>query len=183
MLPRRIFFTLALALAASLAAGAALPRGWPLPDLELPGPANTTISLRQYRGKPLIIALISTNCEHCVTTIQRLTEFYKEFHPRGLEILAGVADDDPPRTVPPFIARYRPGFAFSYITPDSFQKMANITPELRPFVPTLLFVDSRGMVRVRYFGNDPAVATGKLDATLRDLANQLLSERGAAKKK
>ncbi|MDP9113600.1 MAG: hypothetical protein M3O20_07960, partial [Acidobacteriota bacterium] len=55
-------------------------------------------------------------------------------------------------------------------------KLANIGPKDRPFVPILMFVDAKGLVRVQMFGNDPLLE--KPERILRDTVRELMKEPG-----
>ena len=61
-------------------------------------------------------------------------------------------------------------------------KLANLGPKDRPFVPIMLFVDAKGVVRVQMFGNDPLMK--KPEGIIRSTIRELLKEPGitAAKK-
>ena len=58
---RRVVFLLAL----SVMAYAGLPPGRPLPDVPISGAGGKKLDLKTYRGKALVVALISTTCDHC----------------------------------------------------------------------------------------------------------------------
>jgi thiol-disulfide isomerase/thioredoxin len=158
---------------------AALPPGpgRALPDVQIPAPGNTKIDLKQYRGKPLILALISAGCPHCVKTIEIMTQVNKEMKGRGLQMIAAAADSGDAAGVSSFVARYRPGFPVGYIDPPIFMKLANIGKDVRPTVPTMLFVDAKGMIRVQYFGDHPDMTNP--EPTIRRLAEDLLKDAGA----
>ena len=147
MLKRGSFLFCTFVLTASLASYAALPPGRPLPDVPMEGPGNTTVNAREYRNKIVVLAILSTTCQHCITTAEILTRVQKEFGPRGVQVIGAIADDNPKATVPPFVARYRINFPVGFVYPDSIQKLANLPPAMRPYVPILLFVDGKGMVR------------------------------------
>jgi thiol-disulfide isomerase/thioredoxin len=66
----------------------------PAPDFSLPEPARgTTISLSDFRGKPLLVAFI---CNHCpfVKHIQNVfADFAKEYQSKGLGVVAINSND------------------------------------------------------------------------------------------
>jgi len=70
---------------------------WPLPldqaDLE-----NKAVSLDGYQGKALLIDFWAIWCPPCRTELPNLVEIYKEYNPKGLEIVSislDYADDTP----------------------------------------------------------------------------------------
>src|SRR5215467_11078354 len=99
------FLALAFCLA-TLAQAANVP--FPLPDVPIneagegpqvvggriimPKPSGKQIDLKKYRGKPLIVAMISMSCGHCVTAIQYLIQIQDKYKDKGLQVV-GVAGD------------------------------------------------------------------------------------------
>jgi peroxiredoxin len=125
----------------------------PLPDVQLPAPGNKTINLRQYRGKVLTVVMISTKCPECIETVGMLNRLQSELGPKGLQVIGLAANTNKPEDVTAFIARYRPAYPFGWIDPPTFMKIAGLTPDIRPTVPTFVFVDRKGTVQAQFFGN------------------------------
>ena len=75
-----------------------------------------------------------------------------------------------------FAKAHKLNFPLGYLNKAEIIKLANITPQDRPFVPIMLFVDPRGMVRVQLFGNDPLMM--KPEAIIRSTIRELLREPG-----
>src|SRR4051812_37233988 len=72
--------------------GASTPR--PLADVTVPTSDGKKIRLNQYRGKAMVIALISLTCEHCANSLKLLDQLQKEYAPRGLQVFAIAGDDN-----------------------------------------------------------------------------------------
>src|SRR5215467_4072522 len=53
----------------------------------MPKPTGKTIDLKKYRGKPLIVAMISIGCGHCVTSIQYLMQLKDTYKDQGLQVV------------------------------------------------------------------------------------------------
>jgi hypothetical protein len=147
--------TLVLCLCLGSLAPAALPPGFPLADIPISAPpGKPKIDLKQYRGKAVILVMISLTCGHCVNAVQVLNDIQKEYGPRGLQVV-GVAGGKTANTnVGGWSSHFAPDVPFGYLEKDDFLKLAGLPPDARPFVPVLLFVDPKGMVRLRLFGND-----------------------------
>ena len=128
------------------------------PEIAVPGKTieknEKKIDLKQYRGKALVVVMISTTCKHCITAVQFLTEMQKQYGAQGLQVVGLAGDPNAEAAVPAFVEQFHPNFPFGYLAKDPFLKLANLPSDGRPFVPVVLFVDPKGMVRNRMFGND-----------------------------
>jgi thiol-disulfide isomerase/thioredoxin len=139
------------------------------------------IDLKQYRGKALVVVMISTTCKHCITAIQFLTEMQKQYGAQGLQVVGLAGDPNANDAVLAFIEVYHPNFPFGYLQQDAFLKLAHLPTDGRPFVPVVLFVDPKGMVRNRLFGND--VQMKNTEKALQDGIKELLAQSAPLMKK
>ena len=147
--------TLVLCLCLGSLAPAALPPGFPLADVPISASVGKTkIDLKQYRGKPMILLMTSLTCGHCVNAAQVLNEIQKEYRPRGLQVVGVAGGKGASTQVAGWSAHFAPEFPYGYLEKDDFLKLAGLPPDARPFVPVVLFIDPKGMVRLRLFGND-----------------------------
>ena len=120
----------------------------------MPKPSSATIDLKKYRGKAVILAMISMTCGHCVNAVQYLIELQKEYGPQGLQVVGVAGDQHADKDLPLWLQRFRPNFPFGYLAQAPFLKLAGLPSDGRPFAPVILFVDPEGVVRDRKFGND-----------------------------
>jgi peroxiredoxin len=167
---RRVFLFLALIPAAH----AALPFGHPLPDVLISLDGGKKLNLRQYRGKALVVAMISTTCSHCVEVVGILNRIQQEGAAHGLQVVAVSGDEYGLGAIRPFISRYRPDFPVGYVDKPGFIKLANLRPDARPFVPILMFVDPKGQVRQQFYGDQAQMRTP--EPTIRSTLNELIKE-------
>ncbi|HEV2202094.1 MAG TPA: TlpA disulfide reductase family protein [Bryobacteraceae bacterium] len=136
-------------------APAALPPGFPLADVPIStAPGKPKIDLKRYRGKPVILLMISLTCGHCVNAAQVMNDIQKEYRPRGLQVVGVAGGTNANTNAGGWGAHFAPEFPFGYLEKDDFLKLAGLPPDARPFVPVVLFIDPQGMVRLRLFGND-----------------------------
>jgi thiol-disulfide isomerase/thioredoxin len=163
-----------LLLALIPAAYAALHPGRPLADVPISLEGGKKLNLRQYRGKALVVAMISTTCSHCIEVVEILNRFQKEGAAHGLQVVAVSGDEYGLGAVRPFVSRYRPDFPVGYVDKPGFIKLANLRPDARPFVPILMFVDPKGQVRQQYYGDDPPMKTP--EPSIRSILNELMKE-------
>jgi hypothetical protein len=175
---RRVVFLLAL----TVTVYAGLPPGRNLPDVPVSQLGGKKLDLKQYRGKALVLAIISTTCKDCGEVVDLLKQIQTEQGPHGLQVVVAAGDPHAENVLAPFIAVHKPNFPLGYLDRPAIIKVANIGPKDRPFVPIMLFVDARGAVRVQMFGNDPLMQ--KPEGIIRSTIRELLKEPGitAAKK-
>lgn len=165
---RRVLLFLALIPSAY----AALQSGFPLPDVPISLDGAKKLNLRQYRGKVLVVAMISTTCKHCVEVVNILNRFQREGAAHGVQVVAVAGDDFGLPAVRSFVARYRPAFPVGYLDKEGFIKLANLRPNARPFVPIVMFVDSKGQVRQQYFGDQSDMR--QPEPAIRSTLNELM---------
>jgi hypothetical protein len=167
----------ALFLSLTVLAYAALPPGgYPLPDVPISQLIGAKIDLKKYRGKALVVALISTTCEDCGLTVDLLNTLQEENRSRGLQVVVAAGDENAAANLFSFEKQHRPKFPLGYLDQSSFIKLASLLPTEHPFVPILMFVDPKGMVRVKIKGDDPLMK--KRDLTIRSTIRELLKEPG-----
>ena len=80
----------------------------PLWALQVARPEGGQIALASLRGKPLLINFWATWCAPCLREMPEIDRFYREFGPRGWQVL-GLAIDGP-TPVREFLARVKIGF-------------------------------------------------------------------------
>ena len=131
---------------------AATPR--PMVDMSIPVPNGKPIPLKSYRGKVLLVAVISTDCGPCIASVEILNRAQKDFGPQGFQVVAAAGDPNAQYMLTPFVARYRPTFPMGYLTEEQIRKIGDIGPKDRPFVPIFIFIDRQGIVRQQVFGDN-----------------------------
>ncbi|MDO9106806.1 MAG: TlpA disulfide reductase family protein [Methylovulum sp.] len=57
------------------------------------------IALKNLRGKPVLLTFWATDCPSCIKEIPDLIALYRQYHTRGLEIIAVTMYYDPPSHV------------------------------------------------------------------------------------
>src|ERR1051325_7230456 len=155
----------------------ATPR--PLADDPIQTADIRKIDLKQYRGKVVLLALISTECIHCVQSIEIL------LGPRGFQVISAAIEENAAYKIGAFASRYRPAFPLGYLDREGAIKIADIPKDMRPFVPILMFIDRKGTVRYQFHGDHQVMRQEKQEEqTIRGIAGRLLiegSEKSAPK--
>jgi glutathione peroxidase-family protein len=131
--------------------GASTPR--PLADVTVPTSNGKKIRLNQYRGKVMVVALISTTCNHCATSLLMLSTLQKEYGPRGFQALAIAANDDAAKSLGN-VEGLQLGFPVGYLDQNTTMQVFDFKREDHPFVPLYIFVDKKGNVRFQYTAQD-----------------------------
>jgi glutathione peroxidase-family protein len=134
-----------------VAQGASTPR--PVADVTIPVAEGKPVKVSQYRGKVMVIALISTTCGHCIGSLQMLGKLQKEFGPQGFQVL-GVAADDNAQSGIVGLAKLQTGIPLGYLDQNTTMQLVDFNRNEHPFVPIYMFVDRKGTVRFQYGGKD-----------------------------
>jgi thiol-disulfide isomerase/thioredoxin len=147
MLRRCVFFMILLSVGF-----ARTPR--PLADIPIQTPDRKGINLKKFRGKVVLLAIISSECDACIKTLDLMTRLEKSYGQRGFQAVAALGDENAPFLLNPFIQRYRPSYPVGFLTKDQIIKITDIPPDMRPYVPISLFIDPEGVVRYQFLGNE-----------------------------
>jgi len=117
------------------------------PDFALPDLNSTPVKLSDYRGrKAVFLNFWASWCPTCQEEMPTMEALYRQFHPRGLEILA-VSIYDERADVATFMNAH--GITFlALLDPDA--KVA-IRYQVTA-IPTHYFIDKTGVIRSREVG-------------------------------
>ncbi len=69
------------------------------PDVTFKTITNQSFSLQQLKGRPVIITFWATDCRSCIAEIPHWKQLYRQYHDKGLEIIAVAMYYDPPNRV------------------------------------------------------------------------------------
>jgi peroxiredoxin len=151
-MPPRVLLCVLAALFTLAPAHAREPR--PAAQIPIPLPDGKKITLQQYRGKVVLLAIFSIMCPDCIENVEMLNRVQKDLGPKGFQAIGGAGDEDAQYTVSGFVQRYKIAFPVGYLTKDQMIALADIAPNRRPVAPIFLFIDKRGIVRFQYYGDD-----------------------------
>jgi peroxiredoxin len=139
----------------ALVAFARTPR--PIADMPIPAPGGKQILLKQYRGKVVLLALITTTCAPCIHSVDLFNKLQREFGPQGFQVVAAAVNLTAKDDAGPFAERYKTTFPVGYLDKPGMMRIADVSGDQKPFVPILMFIDRVGVVHFQYFGNDPVM--------------------------
>jgi thiol-disulfide isomerase/thioredoxin len=151
---------------------AATPR--PLADMAIPVPNGKAINLKAYRGKVLLVAVISTDCGPCIASIDILNRIQKDFGAQAFQVVVAAGDMNAQYLLQPFIQRYRPIFPMGYLSTDQIIQLGAFSKEDHPFAPIFLFVDRKGVVRQQLSGDSAFFKTE--EASTRRMVQDMLKQ-------
>jgi len=117
--------------------------------LQLDRPEGGTLTLADFRGKPLLLNFWATWCPPCVREMPALDRFHQAFGPKGWQVV-GLAIDGP-TPVRQFLARVKVGFPIGLAGLDGtglVQRLGNPAGGL----PFSVLIDARGQVMQRKLG-------------------------------
>jgi hypothetical protein len=151
--PKQAALVAAILLSAA-AVFAVTPR--PMADLPIPMVNSKPLDLKQFRGKWVLMAVISQECPACIASIDILNRAQKDFGPRGLQVVAAIGDPNAQYSLVPFAQRYRPIFPLGYVNQDQIVRLGDFDKAApHAFVPIFIFIDRKGVVREQVSGNEP----------------------------
>ena len=110
------------------------------------------VSLRDYRGKPVVLNFWATWCVPCNAEMPMFVEAEKEYAPRGVIFVAASLDDRTTRPkIPDFIEKFKIGFPVW--TGASTLDMDDL--KLGNALPATAFLDPDGRIVARVLGQVP----------------------------
>jgi peroxiredoxin len=163
-----------MALAASIfaaqGAGPQIPRKAPEFVFQLKdAPAQL---LSTYKGKTIVLAFLYTTCSHCQKTAGVLAQVQKEYEAKGVQVLAAVFDDGAANRVLEFHKSLGLNFPVGVSDTRTVLEYLQVPVTDPYFVPILVFIDKRGMIRSQYIGDENFL--GKQEANIRAEIDKLL---------
>jgi cytochrome c biogenesis protein CcmG, thiol:disulfide interchange protein DsbE len=139
---------------------AAPQKGFLAPDFTLETPEGDTITLSDYRGKPVLVLLWTSWCTICKATMPGLEPVYQAYAPLGFELLAVdmTAQDKLSDAI-----SYFEGQNYSY--PMLIDQNGTVARDYQMnALPTSILVGPDGIILDVVFGSD--LSSGYLQAQL-----------------
>ena len=128
---------------------AAVAKDPPKADLTLKDSTGQKVSLRDLRGKNVVLNFWATWCVPCNDEMPMIVEMEKEYRARGVVFIAASLDDSKTRSqIPAFVSKYQIGFPVWYgATGDDLAKL-----NMGEAVPGTAFIDQEGRIVARVLG-------------------------------
>jgi thiol-disulfide isomerase/thioredoxin len=110
--------------------------------------------LSSFRGKVAMVAFLNTGCTHCQHFAQELSQFQKEYGPKGVQVVAAVFDNGAKAGLQSFRDQFVRGFPVGYSDEKTVLAWLGQPVEEGYFVPIVVFVNRRGMIESQHLGDD-----------------------------
>lgn len=143
-----------LSLAAMLDA-ATTPR--PVADVSMVVSNGQRVRFADGKGKARVIALVSTTCAHCEVILATMNRLHETYGKRGVQFYGAAVNADATYQLYTFVAKTRVQFPFGTLSEAETRRLADFTPQDRPFVPILILVDGKNTVRYQLFGDEDRI--------------------------
>ncbi len=157
--------------------GADVPR--PSPKYEIKLVSGQQISLGSYRGKVVALLFVSTTCPHCKETCRLMNRLQNEYGPRGLQTVAVAFNQMARMLVPEFVQSAGVTFPVGYDDWDSVAGVLQRPTILQTYVPIMVFIDRKGLIRGQYLGDDKFFSDQ--EKNIRSMLEKLLKEPAAGR--
>jgi peroxiredoxin len=126
----------------------------PAPDFHLPDSKGRTVSLADFKGKPVLIEFLSTGCPHCQKFAPVLEAVHSKLKGR-VAVVSIAAYPDNGTTVGEFVQTFKVSYPILY-DPENTAAMAYLKPEPPKYsfsIPHLFVVDASGYIRDDFIQN------------------------------
>ena len=123
--------------------------GGSAPDFRLENLDGQSVSLSDFRGKPVLINFWATWCKPCVHEMPYIQQVYEEWSEKGLVVLA-INLGESPFTVKQFLQTYNLTLPVLIDIQGNSAHQYNIMS-----IPTSFFIDSDGIIRQKIIGAFP----------------------------
>ena len=169
-LKRYIIFALIITIAGC--SGDFSPRGAP-PSLESGSPApqftlelvdGRSVTLDEYKGKPLVLIYMASWCPCSLESAPVFNKVYDEYHPKGVEFLM-VGIQDSSSKFKKFVGEKGFKFSAGFDKGDNIARLYGVSAP-----PTTFFINKEGIVVNSYYGKiiEKNVLTVWVDQILED---------------
>lgn len=171
-----------LLMGAALLVWAAEETPRPSPPLSIERPNAPPVTLTQFRGKVVALAFIFTSCSHCQELTQTLNRLAPQYTARGVQFLECAFNGDAPTAMQEFLARYKPLFPVGWSSETVARAYLRfpVTDRRTLYVPHMIFLDGRGMIRSDFSGESGFFANAETSIRA-ELEKLLASGAGSSK--
>ena len=116
--------------------------GKPAPDFQFSNPDGQSVSLSDFRGKPVLINFWQIRCPDCRSEMPYIQQVYDEWSDKGLVILA-INMGESSSKVSEFMKSYNLSF------PVLLDKGGNVAQKynIRGRIPVTFFIDEDGIIK------------------------------------
>lgn len=144
----------------------------PAPELIWKTPAGETLQLSKYKGKVVVLEILSTTCSHCQQGARVLSRIQKEFSAKDLQPLGYSLNPD--ADVPEFVRTLQVTFPVGKGTHDGALSFLQHSVLKNLYYPVMVFIDRNGMIQAQYTGTDAFLKTNE-ENNIRELVRKMIA--------
>ncbi len=119
------------------------------PDIQFQSLQQQTITLKDLRGKTVMVNFWATTCPGCVAEMPKLVETWQQYHQQGFEVVAIAMQYDDLKQIQNFVQQKQLPFIVAYDADGKLsQAFGNIT-----VTPTAFVLDPQGHIINKTIGD------------------------------
>ena len=154
----------------------------PAPEFAIRLVNGQQLLLSQFRGKIVALEFLNTTCPHCQDCSAIMNKLYKEYGPRGFQPLGVAFNDMATLLVPDYVSQLQLTFPVGVAPREAVMTFLEHPPIQIMYVPQLVFVDRKGIIRAYYPGGDDFFKAPNEESNMRADIEKLLKEAAAKPK-
>jgi len=133
------------------------------PDFSLPDLSGKTVTLKQHRGKVVVLDFWATWCPPCRASIPELAKMQDKYRDKGLVVL-GISTDDKRKASDEYLQSFCKKLKINYVVLRYDYKVIEDYFGLQaPSLPTVYVIDREGRVRDKLVGHEPGALEKSLE--------------------
>ena len=133
------------------------------PDFALKDSSGSTVSLKNYRGKIVLLDFWATWCHGCKQEIPWFSEFERKYAAKGLAVVGASMDEDGWKVVKPFLETAKVPYRIILGDQPMAKKYGIET------MPDTFLIDRQGRIAATYVG---LVDKDNVEANIRNMLSQ-----------
>lgn len=153
--------------------GGTLPRQAP-PKFVIHLTNGQQLPLSQFQGKAVALIFILTYCPHCQKALSTLSKMQADYGARGFQVVASAIEENAAAALPDFLKRFHWPFPVGYNDRVPVLEFLEHPMAARLIMPQLLLIDSHGMIRAQYAGDDSFFLEDQQENNTRGKIEELL---------
>jgi len=119
-------------------------------------PAGQRIHVGDLKPNVVLVKFFLTDCPHCQRSAGVIEPLYKQWKSRGLEVVAVAINPDAKTAIPEFARRFGATYPMGMGDKLMLTTFAELSAVARFYVPYMLLVDRKGVIRFEHPGGDQA---------------------------